>query len=166
MTWTNNDGLYLKFAREEATSAVGGEVQPFGDQLVIAFDLDYSIFTSATPGAVIVMDNVTVPNGAQIDEVKLVTETAFDSAGDAFVFNMGLVDQDRTTEIDFNGLVAAMPQASLDAAGETQTVIVGHTYAGADIGTVPGNTGLVCVDYDTAAPTAGKAKVWIYCHIP
>lgn len=166
MTWSNTDGLYIKFGQEEAVVNPGGEVSPTGDGLMVSFELAYTDFTSATAGAVIVMDNVVIPDDAQIDKVELIVHTAFDSSGDGFIFNMGLIDQDRSTEIDFDGLISTEVQADIDAAGDTVTYVVGHADVGALVGTVLTNSGLVCIDYDTAAPTAGVALVRIYFHIP
>lgn len=166
MAWTNSDGLRLKFGTEEGTVGVGGEFRTNTSLREIEFDLDYSVFASATAGANIVMDNVAVPNGARIERVQVVTETAFDSSGDGFIFNMGLVDQDRSTELDFDGLIATCAQSRVDTAGEILEIIVGDSDAGALIGTTLTNTGLVVVDYDTAAPTVGRAVIRIFYYIP
>lgn len=169
-TWTNDDGLYIKYGPTEVTVVDGGEILAGqGDVHLLEFDLDYTtVDDSATAGATIVGDNVIIPKGAIVERIQIFTETAWDSAGDAFVMNMGTVQLDRSTEIDFNGLLAAIPQADMNAAGEFQEVIVGHTYAGADIGVVGSSTyaGLITVDYDTAAPTAGKSKFRVFYHMP
>lgn len=161
--WMNDDDLYIKFGLSEGVSTNGGQILDSGPYRCVELDLDYTDFASS---ATIVNDVVTIPDGARIDRVQIVTVTAFDSAGDAFVFNVGLVKaDDRTTAIDADGLVAALPQASVDAAGETQEIIIGHTYVGLLIGTTLTDTGLICVDYDTAAPTAGAMKLRIFYYM-
>lgn len=166
MAWTNNDGLRVKFGTEEATVTVGGEFRSPGSLRWVEFDLDYSVLTSATAGSTIVMDNVAIPLGARIERVQVVAETAWDSAADNFVLDMGLIALDRSTEVDYDGLIASLPQASMDPAGEINEIIIGHTYVGALVGTTLAAAGLVTVDYDTAAPTAGRSVIRIYYYIP
>jgi hypothetical protein len=112
----------------------------------------------------IASDTVTIPNGARIDRVVVINETL--ATGTGAVLNVGLYDQDRTSVYDADGLVAALPLASADAAGETVTLTVGASYAGSAIGTTLTNTCLISADYDTAAYTAGKLIVRVYFYIP
>ena len=162
-TWTNNDGLYIKFGTTEATVGTAGELKEYGPLRVVEVEIDYTMLATA---AAVMSDTVMIPNGARIERIQVVTETAWDSAGDAFVMNLGLIDQDRTTELDYNGFIAALPQASMDPAGEINEVIIGHTYVGALVGTTLSNTGLITADWDTAAPTVGKSVFRIYYYIP
>lgn len=160
MAWFNNDGLDIRFGVERATPSPGGELTAYGPLRLVSFELDYTDF-AATPARV--SNTVFLPAYSYVERVRVTTETAFDSAGDAFVYNLGLQRYDQSTEIDYNGLIAAQPQADVNAAGEIQEVIVGHTYAGALIGVSSGaNPGYITVDYDTAAPTAGKARWEVY----
>lgn len=167
-TWHNPDGLFIKYGPTEIEVTKGGEIlEGAGDQHFVEFDLDYTfIDDSADPQ--IVSDNVIVPKGAIVWKIEIITETPWDSSGDNFVLNMGTVRLDRTTAIDANGYLAALPQADMGTAGEVQEVIVGHTYAGADIGVVTDATypGLITVDYDTAAPTAGKSRFKLWYFMP
>jgi hypothetical protein len=102
---------------------------------------------------------VTLPKNAFIDRVEIITTEAWDSASDNFVLNLGVIRLDRTSSGVAQGLVAALPQASMDPAGEYQDIKIGHTYVGSLIGTVLTNPVLITGDYDTGAPTAGKSKV-------
>lgn len=162
--WNNVDGLLIQYGPDEVAVAKAGEVlQGRGDLHEIEIDLDYTMVASAT--ATIVNDTVTIPKNAWVERVQVVTLTAWDSAADNFVLNLGTIRAtDRTTAIDADGLIAALPQASMDPAGEVQEIIIGHTYVGADVGTVVSDTypGLICADYDTGAPTAGRSTIRIF----
>lgn len=165
MTWTNSDGLHLKFGTEESTVTPGGEICPFGDQLEIVFNLDHSYIDSDTAK---IIEGVRLPLGFQIERVRLVVEEAFDSAGDAFVLDMGLVDEDRSSNANDDALIQAEVQADIDAIGdivEYTLASAGASGAGVSVGTVLTDHKLVTVSYDTAAPTAGHAKVTIFGHI-
>lgn len=157
-TWLNSDGLYLKMGTDEGPAVTEGEYSVTGPYSVAEFQIDYSDLGTA---AAIMGDTVTIPAGARVVQVQIETITAFDSAADAFVLNVGLVRQDRSTTYDADGLVAALPQASMDPAGEVILMDSTHTYKGALMGTTLAYTGIVVADYDTAAPTVGSAKVRI-----
>ena len=162
MAWTNSDGLRVRFGLEEGVTQKAYEI-PSEDGLFVTtvFTVDYTDFCSA---AALVSDTVTIPNGARIHSVQTEAETAFTGSG--FVYNVGLIDQDRSTAIDLDGLLAVAPLADVDATGEFKEYVVGSTYAGALIGTVLTNTGLLCIDYDTAAPTAGRLTVRVRWYKP
>jgi len=161
-TWKNNDGLYIKYGTDEVVPAVVGEVLAgAGDLHEVEIDLVYTQIASASSPKIL-NDTVIIPDNAFIERVQVVTLTAWDSSGDTFVLNLGLIKTDRSTEHDYNGLIAALPQASMDPAGEVQEIIIGHTYVGAKVGTVLADPGYITADYDTAAPTAGRSTIRIF----
>lgn len=159
-TWTNGDGLYIKYGPDEVKETKGGEYMTGGiaGEHVIELDVDHTMLGTA---AAILADNVVIPKNAFIDRVEIITTTAWDSASDNFVFNLGTVRLDRSTSATAQGLVAALPQASMDPAGEYADVKIGHTYVGSQVGSVTSNPLLITGDYDTGAPTAGKSKIRI-----
>lgn len=167
-TWTNSDGLFIKFGATEGT--VGGitgigwaaEYSRLADgrhMVEVVLNPMTAIPSSAASGAGIVSDTVTIPSGARMDEIQVFCDTV--ATGTGATLNLGLVDQDRSTEIDYDGFLAALALTSIDAAGERTTVTAGSTSAGALLGTTLTNTGLISVDYDTAAYTAGKIRIYI-----
>jgi hypothetical protein len=105
--------------------------------------------------------NVVVPKNARIEKVEVITQTAVTSGGSA-TLNVGLKRTDNSTELDYDGLVAALALASFNSAGETVALTVGSTSAGALIGTTLAYNGYLTVDYDTAAFTAGAIRVRVY----
>ena len=162
-TWMNSDGLYLKTGTSEATLSTAGEFELDGPTHVVELTL-FDMTTLTTTAAV--QDDVTfIPKNARIDRVDVVTETAATSGGSA-ALNVGLIRRDRTTELDYDGLIAALALTSIDAAGETTSITKGGTSAGALIGTTLSNSGYLTADYDTAAYTAGKVIVRVYYRFP
>lgn len=163
MGWLNGDGLYVKFGTDEATPAKGGATNIAGDRREIVFDLTLTEVTASSailPGG----DTLVVPKGARIEEVEVEVLTA--ATGATAVLNIGLVRTDRSTVYDADGLVAAAAVATLDTAGKRLNLIAGSTAAGALIGTTLANSGLVVVDYDTAAFTAGAIRVRVKHFFP
>lgn len=151
MSWFNPDGLLLKFGTEKATSTTGGEYHNVGQLHEV--ELKVSL-TSVGSTATILNDVYLIPKNARIVEVEILTETGATSGG-ATTLDVGLIATNRSTEIDFNGLVAAFAKASYDAAGEKNTITLGSTGAGALIGTTTASPGYLCANWNTAAFTAG-----------
>lgn len=168
-TWKNNDGLYQKYGPTEVVPAVVGEILAGqGDVHQIEVDLTYDLISSATSGnPTIINDTVIVPKNAFIERVQTVCLEAWDSASDNFVLNVGLIRLDRSTEIDYEAFIKALPQASMDPPGDTQEIIIGHTYVGDKVGSVTSTTypGLITADYSTGAPTAGRSTIRIFYRI-
>ncbi len=156
-TWFNGDNLYKKFGTTKATPANGGEYVTTGELREYVFQIT---LTDLTTTAAIVNDVNFFPTGVRIQEIEIETVTAATSSGSA-TLNIGLQRVDRSTEIDYDGFVAALALTAFDAAGETQTIRVGSTGAGALLGTATSQVGYVTADYDTAAFTAGVIRVRI-----
>lgn len=162
MGWYNADGLYVKFGTEEATPGkVANYEGVFGPIMMAEVFIDETklLALSATAGATVLDYNTVIPKNARIEKITVIAQKA--CTGTGAVLNLGLIRTDLTTELDYNGLVAALPLASVDAAGETTALVVGSTYAGALIGTTLSNNGYLVADYDTAAFTAGELRIRI-----
>ncbi len=161
--WTNNDGLRVKFLEDERVQGQGGTyaTAAFGDSHVTEITFDS---TDVGAAAAVIDDHIVIPAGARIERVDLIVQTAFTSGG-AATLDFGLIRTDRSTELDYNGLIAAGALSTINAVGELNTYINAGTGAGALVGTVLANAGVPTVNYGTAAFTAGKAKVRIYWSI-
>ena len=164
--WHNADSLYWRYGANEGTAQNVGTYQTPGPRRMaeIVIDLD-SLPTVASGNVQIQSDTVTIPAGAIIEEVEvIVTE---ETAGTNANLDVGLVDQDRSTEIDFNGLLAAADafNAGTDL-GTITRYTVGTTEAGALIGTRLTNTGLITANAETADWTAGVVKVRVFYSFP
>ncbi len=160
-TWLNGDGLYIKYGTTRATVTTGGEFKTFGDTHEVEFTLTLANL-AATTG--IISDVVWLPDNAFIERVEVVATTAV--TGVNAVLNVGLIDSDRTTTADEDGLIAALPTTSMDTVGETTVLYENTTYNGALVGTnCTAGPYLFCADYDTAAFTAGVVKIRVFYHL-
>lgn len=155
MSWYNNDGLYLKFGTEKTVTTTAGEYVTNGNLREIEFLITLSSLAS-TP--TILSDIVSFPTSMIIQEIVVTAQTAATSGGSA-TLDIGLQKRDRSTELDYNGFIAALPLASIDATGEQTTFTPGATYAGALMGTSTSDVGYLTANYNTAAFTAGVARV-------
>lgn len=155
-TWMNNDGLFIKYGTERATSGKAGEYRTNGRLREVEVILD---LTTLTETETIIDDNTTIPAGVIIQEVEIDTKTA---AATGVAIDVGLIKTDRTTEYDYDGLLAAFPTASMNAAGEKNIISDNTTYDGALVGAVLANTSYISASRTTAtAFTAGYVVVTI-----
>jgi len=160
-TWLNPDGLFVKFGQDKTTPNKGGEYVTVGALREIKFKIDLTTLTELeTP-----LSDTTFFPKMRIVDVEVLTHTV---AATGVAIDLGLVRTDRTTEIDFNGILAAYPVAQMSTAGERvliqQEVTVPTTMVGlgALIGTTTTNPGLVTCSRTTAtAFTAGVIVVTI-----
>lgn len=153
MSYTNEDGLYIiTHGDQGAVKDNGSTVESMTQTLIVDIDDAADIpATAATP----VANDAYIPAGSYIKNAYLIVETAF--AGATAVLNIGTYQKDGTT-IDADGIDAAIAVTAIDAA---QDVVVCD---GAQVGgvvTVGANDAYVQFDYDTAAFTAGKAKLYV-----
>lgn len=169
--WTNPDGLRVYFGPSEATVTRVGEYKYLTDggnhvtEVIVALA---SLPTVASGNQQILSETI-IPNGAFIEAVDILVlkETAGANAN----FNLGLVDQDRATEIDFDGLLAA---ADVFNGGTDLGMVERYekdggavtTEGGALIGTKITNSGLLVGFADTGDFTAGVLRCKIHWYIP
>jgi hypothetical protein len=169
MAWMNEDGLYVKFGPEKGASLVdAGDIKTFnadGDQ-VLTLEVNLAELTTAEQ---ILSDVVWLPKNAQITYVKSVCEVAGQTGTS---IDVGLVQADRSTELDYDGLLAAFPlSGNYDAAGDTviftgnATIPTSVVGTGALIGTILSSTSdkyYVTASYAAGDPfTAGRLRLSI-----
>ena len=169
MASLNADGLMVKYGTEQSAPSRGGEVDTacglhVTEVIVVGTEVPLTA-TTASATNIALSHGIEIPAGAQIAKVEFIVETAFTSGGSA-VLNCGLVRADRSTELDFDGIVIALPVANMNVAGETTSLVNGSTYAGALVGGILSNKGIVTLDYDTATFTAGKGVLRITWRMP
>lgn len=158
--WYNSDGLYLQYGTSKSTVEPVGEYKTYGDFREINVRLDLTTLTSS---AAIIANNLKFPIGMRIAQINVITDTA--ATGTGATLDIGLQKDDRSTELDYNGLVAALPLTSLDSVGETTSITVGGTGAGALLGTTLTDVGsYLTANYNTAAFTAGTVDVRIFLY--
>jgi hypothetical protein len=154
-TWLNNDGLFIKYSDDAGKAKTIGEYQWMeGNTHVIEAIFNWNDINGTT--RTILSDTLVIPKTCFLLSAQLITEVPFTSGGVSPV-DIGLVDSDRTTEYDFDGIDAAVPKTSMDAANETVTC------DGALIGTrLTNNTPcLITMLVSTNAWTAGKGRLII-----
>lgn len=160
MSWTNNDGLYIRFGTEKSVPTLGGESTTDGNNRVITLDLTFADL-AATGTEKIISEGTTIPDGAVIKKATFHVSTAFASGGSA-TLTFGLIDSDRTTAYDADGIDAAIAVAALTA-GATITC------DGAAVGKLIANTGTpvyITATEGTAAFTAGAGQLVVEYYIP
>lgn len=161
-SWMNSDNLYLKFGPDKTTANKGGEYRTNAATRQVEFNIDLTTLTETeTP----LSDVVVIPVGMRIQDITIITETV---AATGLAIDLGLIkNSNRTTEVDFNGLLADFPTASMDVAGETNTITATVTYGGALIGTTVAFDSLVtCSRTSATAFTTGKLRVRINMYKP
>lgn len=159
--WLNGDGLYVKLGVDEAasldtTKGPAGEFLTYGDKRVTEVVIDLTDLSTSTQ--LILNDVANVPKNARIEEIEVEVVTAATSGGSA-TLDVGLIRFDRTTELDYDGFVAAAALATINTAGKRLNLINGSTAAGALIGTTTANPGLFVAKAGTAVFTAGVLRV-------
>lgn len=145
-TWLNSDGLYIKTGVTEATQNQGGTFHATGSDGSKIVEVEIDLTTIPTTDGTIVSDNVVIPKGSQIIEVKTIAEIA--GAGGTS-FTVGLYKLDRSTALSTTGIVNAQLLAAHDAVGETTIYSVSAILpaatagSGALLGTITTDAGML-----------------------
>ena len=149
-TWTNEDGLLLRFGVDRAAERVDGIAQRKVQQLVV--DLPSAAALTDTDTAAVAGDVTFIPAGANILSAVFVVDTAFTSSGSG-TLDIGL-KQAAGTNIDDNGIDSAVAVAAL---GARQGVLCD----GAMIGDKLEFDSYVMFTYDTAVFQTGAGRLII-----
>ena len=157
--WLDNTGLYQKYGVDQTTPMAGGEYRSNGETREIEFKITLADLGSSA--AIIEgTDNLVMPAGFTVETVEVIADTAAVASGGSATLDIGLIRYDRSTEIDYNGLVAAMAKTAIDTTGEKNILNKGSTGAGALVGTTVGsNPGYFTANYGTAAFDSGVVTV-------
>lgn len=154
-SWRNSDGLNVWFGPAEGTSGKGGELRTNSNTRLFE---QVITLTDLTSSAAYVDTHNTIPLGAFIEKVDIVTLVAATSLGSA-TLNVGLKGTDESTNLSDTAIVNAAAITTHDALGETTTLTVGSTGAGSAIGIATVAKNHLTVKYGTAAYTAGKVLI-------
>jgi len=155
--YTDIGGLRQKFGVEQTVTSTAGEYRTNGKEREIEFTLNLATLTQAET---IVDENVFFPVGVKITEIEIFVETA---AATGTAIDVGFVRTDGTTEIDFNGLLAAMTTATLTV-GSKIVLRKGGALVGAMVGSgvATTNVGYITASMtDATAFTAGLVKITV-----
>src|SRR5262245_11744867 len=107
MAYMDIGGLYQKFGTEQTVTQAGGEYRTPGGDREIEIKLNLASLTT-TPTIVTGADNIFVPAGMVLDEVTVISEVAGVGGG---TIDIGLQRTDRSTQIDYDGIIQAMTNA-------------------------------------------------------
>lgn len=160
MSWMNDDGLFVRFGTEKPEPALGGESSTDGFKRKVTINLKYSDL-AATGTEKIIAEGVFLPDGAVLDSATFTVTTAF--AGATATLTFGLIDSDRSTAYDADGIDAAIAVTAIDAVGDTINC------DGAVVGTTISNSGtpvMVTATEGTAAFTAGEGVLELEYFMP
>ncbi len=164
--WLNNDGLPVKIGTREAQHSKAGEYAlsaAFDGRRRFEFIIDLATLPTAASGdEQIQADGVFFPDNVFIEKV-VVTVIEEPTTSGSPNLDLGFVAMDETTEVDFNGLLAA---ADAFEAGTDLGVIVEYDTATTESGVLVGTQfasgpAFVTASADTADWTDGKLKVEI-----
>lgn len=160
--WVNNDGLLVLFNPDRSRPSRGGEYSRLADgQHMVSVIVDLATLpTVGSTNEQIAADNVYIPNGALITKVRT---TVLETQAGTGTLDFGLVDQDRVTEIDFDGLLAAGVVGTL---GTVTEYVKGTATAGILVGAILTNTGLLTISPTTGVWTDGTVKLDVEFYVP
>jgi len=162
---TNNDGLVIRSGPEEAQRARVSEYRTDGHDRVLEIELDYAQMPAVATGSEIIDYNATVPAGAVIKSVEIISNTDFDSSGDASTVNIGWTDQDLgATLTDVNSLVIAATETELNANAGTN--VAGWIGTGQSGGVALAEAVYLTWEVDVEALTAGYGTVRVIWYMP
>jgi len=148
-TWINEDGLTVRFDKDRLNQKKQSGAYNFGgptETIEIFVNLADLTATNA-----VIEEGVRLPTGYLLESAELAVDEV--GAGGSAI-DIGIVAADRTTEVDYNGVIAAAATSAVNAVGK-QTVATG-----ALVGTVL-NSKAAYVTGKVAGTlfTAGKARV-------
>jgi len=156
-TYFDGDGLLRKYGTTKAVPNYAGEYKTYGSLREIEVRIDLSLLSTSTQ--LILSDQVFFPK-ERVEEVVIEVETAAASSGSG-TLDVGLIQTDRSTEIDFNGFIAAELTSALNTAGKKIIYTNGVSKAGALIGTTTTNVGYLVANANTAVFQSGIVYVRI-----
>lgn len=149
---TNADGLTIAYGTAQGQPDNIGSPFASGSNKRVEIDMKFSDLAAFGTTNYIFggIPNVEIPANAVIVSATFVTTTAF--TGSSATLDIGLVQSDGTTEIDWNGFFAALAQTAMTPAGTPATG------SGALISTKTSVAGFITTNVNTANFTAGAGR--------
>lgn len=162
--WYNKDGLAVKMPADESKTGTTGEYSTLGAFREVEMTLDLTTLSTSVT-TIVDEGNVTIPSGAQLEEVRIDVVTA--AVGSTATFSVGLIRSDYTTVLDATGLVNALAVTAVASAGTVVTLNKGGTTGyGTSLGVVTANQLTITAVAGTATFSAGKVKIKVRYFIP
>lgn len=159
MSYLNADGLWVRTGTEEGASGKGGEFHNYGS--LRQWEWKLTLVDYPFGSTIYIIDYQCILPKARYIGVDIEVHTA--CTGTSATLDFGLQRTDQTTEIDYDGFLAAVTMATIDApAGKIRSYLAEATdsipipaVGGALLGTTTTNTGYPTVRVNTASFTAG-----------
>lgn len=122
MSWDNNDGLHIKYGREEGTSTHTGGTYCYGENGTQIAELTLDLTTLDTSETV-QNDVLIIPDNALIESVEVLTlvAAATGTAIDVGTIHISRNASDSEWTADPDGLLAAFVAATMSVVGERVT---------------------------------------------
>ena len=164
--WHNGDSLVVTFGHEEGQVAThpAGEYLTHDGSGAQVMEILINL-ASLTQTETILNNAVKIPANAHVLWVETICIVA---AATGTAIDVGIIAEDRSTEVDFNGFLAAFETGDMNAVGETRRFFETHTQPASITGTgalvgqeVTTGGWLSASMTDATAFTAGKVKVRI-----
>ena len=169
--WENNDGLFIQYGTDKATSEVAGEFKTYGQTQTIELLLDLTKLTST---ASVVSNTLIFPATSNtttqkiyVEQVEIYCETAVtNGTGAAVDLNLGLIRSDatnRTTSISDTAFINNLDVHSY-VYGQKTTLNEGSSGAGSYLGTAPTstNTGYLSAKTNSGTFDTGVLRIRIF----
>lgn len=164
--WYNNDGLFIQYGTDEAITAKSGELNVQGEKLQQTEYVVAAVGLSSTAATPTILDYTSyVPKGSRIHQIQTISEVACTSAGSP-TLDFGFQRTDHSTELDYNGCLAAQAFTTVDGLGETTTTNFGSAAAGALVGTTLAFNGVPTVNTNSGTYTAGTIIIRLFYYYP
>lgn len=155
MAWMDNAGLYRLYGTEQTVPNAGGEYRVGGELRDIDITID---LTELTEAETVVSNTIFFPKGMKIEQVEYFVDTA---AATGVAIDLGLVQTNRSSEIDYQAFLKALPTASMTE-GTKAVLVAGDSYAGDLVGGTTSVPGYLTASRTTStAFTTGKIRVRI-----
>lgn len=157
-TWTNSDGLTLRYGTSAGVQEPVGEYRFNGPVRCTEIKFSYGDMPTVAQNSVIISDKYSFPVGAKFQSVEIQTWEDVDSTSDDITLNVGWIDMDGVSNPDVDAFVVAATQTELNAGGTNVAGWVGVAVDGAPTTTAK----YVTWEVDAHAMSAGKGAIRIY----
>lgn len=164
MSWTNEDGLVVKFGVEEAVLSNISADTADNAYRVIEIIADYHDLPAVATNQVLIDTNFVLDKGALIESVSIKKSADFDSTSDDMTLSIGCVDTDGSSNYTKAAFVDAATQTELNTLADGVENYSG--WVGSLVGTVTTKPLKFMWEVDNHAAVAGSAVIRIKWSVP
>lgn len=157
-TYMDSQNLYHKYGNTASITNNGGEYKTYGPTRTVEIKVDLS---TLVVGNTIINDAISFPKNVFVESVVIDADVITASSGSG-TFDVGLIDNDRSTVKAQQGFIAAeVPATFGTTAGKSVTYTTGTSKAGTLIGTTNANIGYLMIGIGTAVFQTGTLHIRI-----